>query len=51
MGSPASEVGYSSAISRRGDHKVYMDMWWHWKKKPLKTYETFYECDLLYGYV
>jgi hypothetical protein len=33
MGAPTSEVGYTSATTRRGDHDVYMDMWWHWKKK------------------
>jgi hypothetical protein len=27
-----SEVGYISATTRRGDHEVYMVMWWHWGK-------------------
>ena len=30
MGIPASEVGYTSAMPRRKDHKVHKDMWWHW---------------------
>jgi hypothetical protein len=30
MGVPASEVGYISATTGRGDQEVYMDMWWHW---------------------
>jgi hypothetical protein len=30
MGAPTSEVGYTSATTRRGDHEVYMGMWWHW---------------------
>jgi hypothetical protein len=33
MGTPTSEVGYTSATTKRGDHEVYMDMWWHWPKK------------------
>jgi hypothetical protein len=33
MGAPTSEVGYTSATTRRGDHEVYMDMWWHWWEK------------------
>jgi hypothetical protein len=32
MGAPTSEVGYTSATTRRGDHEVYKDMWWHWEK-------------------
>jgi hypothetical protein len=28
MGALTSEVGYTSATTRRGDHVVYMDMWW-----------------------
>jgi hypothetical protein len=26
MGAPTSEIGYTSAITRRGDHKVYREM-------------------------
>jgi hypothetical protein len=36
MGAPNSEIGYTSATSRRGDHEFYMDMWWHWGKKNWK---------------
>jgi hypothetical protein len=32
MGAPSSEVSYTSATTRRGDHEVHMDMWWHWEK-------------------
>jgi len=27
MGVPTSEVGYTSAMPRRGDHEVHKDMW------------------------
>jgi len=37
MGVPASEVGYTPAMSRREDHQVHKDMWWHWGKKQLVT--------------
>jgi hypothetical protein len=33
MGVPTSEVGYTTAMLRRKDHKVHKDMWWHWGKK------------------
>jgi hypothetical protein len=33
MGAANSEVSYTSASTRRWDHEVYMDMWWHWKIK------------------
>jgi len=33
MGIPTSEVGYTPAMSRREDHEVHKDMWWHWTKK------------------
>jgi hypothetical protein len=36
MSAPTSEVGYTSATSRWGDHEVYMDMWE--KKKRWKKY-------------
>jgi len=32
MGVPTSEVGYTPAMSRREDHEVHKDMWWHWTK-------------------
>ena len=30
MGVPTSEVGYTSAMPRRADHRVHKDMWGHW---------------------
>jgi len=35
MGVPTSEVGYTAAMSRREDHEVHKDMWWHWTKKEI----------------
>ena len=32
MGIPTSEVGYTPAMSRREDHEVHKDVWWHWEK-------------------
>jgi hypothetical protein len=32
MGVPTSEVGYTSATTRRETTKSMTDMWWHWKK-------------------
>ena len=37
MGVPLSEVGYIAAMSRREDHEVHKDMWWHWTKKKVLT--------------
>jgi hypothetical protein len=31
MGIPTSEVGYTSATTRRETTKSMTDMWWHWK--------------------
>jgi hypothetical protein len=31
MGAPSSEVGYTSATTRMGDHEVYVGMWGHWE--------------------
>jgi hypothetical protein len=31
MGVSTSEVGYTSATTRRETTKFMMDMWWHWK--------------------
>jgi hypothetical protein len=45
MGAPTSKVGYTSATTRRGDHVVCMDMWWHWKKTVIK-HERAVEMDL-----
>jgi len=36
MGVPTSEVGYTPAMSRREDHEVHKDMWWHWIKKNIQ---------------
>jgi len=35
MGGPTSEVGYTPAMTRREDHEVNKDMWWHWEKNNL----------------
>jgi hypothetical protein len=32
MDAPTSEVGYTLASTRRGDHEVYIDGWWLWGK-------------------
>jgi len=36
MGIPTSEVGYTSAMQRMGDHEVQKEMWGHWGKKKKK---------------
>jgi hypothetical protein len=36
MGAPTSEVGYTSATIRRGDHEDYMDIRWLWKGEEKK---------------
>jgi hypothetical protein len=38
MGVPISEVGYTPAITRREDHEVHKDMWWHWTKMYFNLY-------------
>jgi hypothetical protein len=35
IGAPASEVGFISATTRRGDHTVCMDMWCCWRVERL----------------
>jgi hypothetical protein len=35
MGIPTSEVGYTSATTRRETTKSMTDMWWHWKTTSL----------------
>jgi hypothetical protein len=35
MGVPTSEVGYTSATTRRETTKSIRDMWWHWRKKKI----------------
>jgi hypothetical protein len=37
MGVPTSEVGYTSATTRRETTKYIRDMWWHWIKKKKKS--------------
>jgi hypothetical protein len=41
MGAQTSEVGYTSATTRRRDHEVYMDMWWGKKNKNKTKTKTF----------
>jgi hypothetical protein len=38
MGAPTSEVGYTSATIRRGNHEVRMEFWWHWWEKYFDEY-------------
>jgi len=33
MGVPTSEVGYTSAMPRRGDQEVHKDMWRNWEER------------------
>ena len=30
MGAPTSEVGYTIATTRRENHEVHKNRWWHW---------------------
>jgi hypothetical protein len=46
MGVAASEVGYTSATTKREDHVVYMEMWWHWGKNYLYNI-TLYDVEFL----
>jgi hypothetical protein len=39
MGAPTSEVGYTSATTRRGDHEVNMDMGWHLTEKVIIEFD------------
>jgi hypothetical protein len=34
---PASEVGYTSATTRRETTKSMTDMWWHWKTTTFRN--------------
>jgi hypothetical protein len=43
MGAPTSDVGYTSATTRRRDHEIYKDMWWGWRKKFLILKKTYIE--------
>ena len=36
MGVPTSEVGYTAAMPRRGDHEVHKGMWWTPSPPPKK---------------
>ena len=31
MGVPTSEVGYTIATTRRENHEVHKNRWWHWR--------------------
>ena len=33
MGVPTSEVGYTIATTRRENHEVHKNRWWHWGGK------------------
>jgi len=47
MGIPTSEVGYTSAMPRREDHKVHKDMWGHWGGLYIYIY-IFQDMDIKY---
>jgi hypothetical protein len=40
MGVPASEVGYTIAITRRETTKVHKNIWWHWGEE--KDYSLYF---------
>jgi hypothetical protein len=44
MGVPTSEVGYTSATTRKETTKSIRDMWWYWETK-ITTFKL-----ILYGY-
>jgi len=48
MGVPPSEVGYTLVTTGRGDHEVYMDIWWHWRRK--KKRKNVHYCHLSFLY-
>jgi len=48
MGVPTSEVGYTSAMSRREDLEVHKDMWGIEKKNILKTCTSQINLPFLY---
>jgi hypothetical protein len=33
MGAPTSEVGYTIATTRKENHEVHKNGWWHWREK------------------
>jgi len=43
MGVPTSEVGYTSAMSRREDQEVHKDMWGHWGEKIMIHLQAVYK--------
>jgi hypothetical protein len=47
MGFPTSEVGYTSATTRRKTTKSMMDMWWHWIKKNTYNINNVYSTPLI----
>jgi hypothetical protein len=49
MGVPTSKVGCTSAITRRGDHDVYMDLWWYWDVMGLSLIISWCICNFTYG--
>jgi hypothetical protein len=44
MGAQTSEVSYTSATTKKGDHEVYMDMWFYWGKiwRYVKVFRYFH---------
>jgi hypothetical protein len=42
MGIPTSEVGYTIATTRRENHEVHKNRWWHWRGKNISQH-----CHLL----
>jgi hypothetical protein len=49
MGVPTSEVGYTSAITGRGDHEVLRDMWWQWGREENTVKELYVYIILVDG--
>jgi hypothetical protein len=44
MDTPTSEVGYTLATTRRGDHEVYMDVV-ALGEKPIYTLSEYFNCN------
>ena len=38
MGVPISEAGYTIATTRREDHEVHKNRWWHWGGEYIYIY-------------
>jgi len=48
-GTLTSEVGYTMATTRRVNHQVHKNRWWHWRKKTLSTqYSTSTCCRMFF---